>query len=100
MQKAKATDVLYCDPPYVPLTESAYFTQYSKLNFPLEDQELLAKLAKQLSSSGVSVILSNHDTTFTRKIYSGATITSFPVSRTISCKTEKRIPVKELLAIY
>lgn len=100
MLKAKTGDVVYCDPPYVPLTTTANFTQYSYKSFVKEDQERLAELANELSAKGIPVIVSNHDTPFTRKIYAGAKINKFTVPRYISCKGNQRVAAKELLAVF
>lgn len=94
------TSVIYADPPYVPLTDTAYFTQYSGHGFDLAQQQHLAYLAQKLSREGVAVLLSNHDTPFTREVYAGARIISIDVLRSISATTKGRKHVKELLALY
>lgn len=92
--------VFYCDPPYAPLSNTANFTGYAAQRFTLADQEKLADLAKALNQKGATVIISNHDTPFTRAIYQGAQFHELQVSRTISCKTDNRQPVKEIIAYY
>lgn len=100
MSKARPGDVVYCDPPYVPLSDTAYFTRYAQQDFDLDMQIELAKQAKQLASKGIPVIISNHDTDFTREHYKQAEVISFPVPRFISCDGKNRKPVQELLAIF
>lgn len=97
---AKAGDVIYCDPPYVPATENAKTFRYSSTSFTSDDQIELAELAKKTAEKGIPVIISNHDTEFTRTHYQGAAITSFSVSRTINCVGSLRHPVKELVAVF
>lgn len=97
---AKPGDVIYCDPPYVPLSESAYFSAYTNKNFSETDQIELADLAIKSANKGIPVIISNHDTEFTRDQYKLATIISFPVKRLISCKATERKSVQELVAIF
>jgi DNA adenine methylase len=92
--------VFYCDPPYAPLSPTANFTSYARLPFSIENQKELAKIAKALAKKGAKVIISNHDTPFTREIYRGASIEQFEVSRTISCKGGTRRKVTELIACY
>ena len=46
-------DVIYCDPPYVPLSATASFTSYSKDGFDLDDQSRLAKSAIAAQSRGI-----------------------------------------------
>lgn len=99
-EQTRPGDVVYCDPPYVPLSATASFTSYTASCFTKEDQESLAELALTHSRRGITVLISNHDTAFTRQIYAQARIVSFPVQRSISCKGSKRGTVQELLAIY
>ncbi|VAW93150.1 Methyl-directed repair DNA adenine methylase [hydrothermal vent metagenome] len=101
MQQAKKGDVIYCDPPYAPISASASFTQYSAGGFNLEQQQQLANIASQKAEQGVPVLISNHNTSFTLKTYNQAqTITKFKVQRYISCNGNKRDPAGELLALF
>lgn len=93
-------DVVYCDPPYVPLSETASFTAYVKDGFDLNDQSRLAETAKQVSEQSQGVLISNHDTAFTREIYKGARLETINVQRNIAAKGSSRQKVGELLAIY
>ncbi|EDK13711.1 DNA adenine methylase [Haemophilus influenzae 22.4-21] len=45
-------------------------------------------------------MISNHDTKFTREIYNGAKFKRVKVQRSISQNPEKRVKVKELIAIF
>lgn len=100
--RAKAGDVIYCDPPYVPLSKTASFTSYAGNGFGLDEQADLANAAEEVSSKKLAVVLiSNHDTIWTRKIYEHAKKTkSIQVARTISQKGHQRKKVAELLALY
>ncbi|MBN1113844.1 MAG: DNA adenine methylase [Oligoflexia bacterium] len=57
MNSAVKGDVLYCDPPYTPLSATANFTCYSAGGFTHEQQLRLARLAEKLSGRGVPVII-------------------------------------------
>lgn len=101
MSQAKKGDVIYCDPPYAPLSSSANFTQYSAGGFNLQQQELLASIAAQKSLRGIPVLISNHNTLFTLKTYNQAQkITKFKVQRYISCHGNNRNKAGELLALF
>jgi DNA adenine methylase len=101
MAQAMAGDVVYCDPPYAPLSTTANFTDYSRGGFALEQQQRLATLAEAASQRGAFVVISNHDTPFTRKIYTNASqLKKFKVQRYISSKGGERRAASELLAIY
>ena len=101
MQAAQPGDVVYCDPPYVPLSRSANFTAYSAGGFNLPQQQRLADLAEQARQRGIPVLISNHNTTFTRQAYRRANdIKRFAVRRFISCNGSKRQNAGELLALF
>ena len=100
MERAVVGDVVYCDPPYVPLSGTAHFTKYHATGFGQAEQERLVLMARALASKGIPVILSNHDTDFVQHLYAGAQITRFYVQRSISCQGTKRERVPELLALF
>ena len=96
----KPPTVVYCDPPYVPLSKTASFTSYAKNSFTFDDQAELANLAEVAQADGHTVVISNHDTPLTRKIYAGAELDSIQVGRSSSQKGSSRGKVAELFAIY
>ncbi len=100
--RAQDGDVIYCDPPYVPLSKTASFTSYAGNGFGLDEQADLANAAEEITAEkNVTVLISNHDTIWTRKIYEHAyKIKSLKVARTISQKGSNRKKVGELLALY
>lgn len=100
MKKAKKGDVVYCDPPYVPLSATANFTTYSTGGFGRNDQVELAELAQELAGRGVPVLISNHATEFTLDAYKTAKIELFSVQRFISCDGANRGKAEEVLALF
>lgn len=102
MKKAKKGDVVYCDPPYVPLSKTACFTDYFSGGFAWKEQIELTEWAGKLARKGIPVIISNHNTDNTRALYknAGAKTERFMVRRTISCNTSNRGKVEELLAVF
>lgn len=97
---ARPGDLIYCDPPYSPLIQESNFSAYTNKKFGEPEHKILADLAKDAAARGITVIISNHDTAFTREQYQGAEIRSFAVKRLISCHSKNRLPVTELLAIF
>ncbi len=97
---AQAHDLIYCDPPYAPLVQSSNFSAYTANKFGEQEQIILADLARENAARGITVLISNHDTAFTRKLYLGADMKSFSVRRLISCSGSNRVPVRELLAVF
>lgn len=100
MEACRPGDVVYCDPPYVPLSDTANFTSYSAGKFGLEQQVQLARLAESLAGQGIPVVISNHNTAFTRRQYRRAVLNKFPVQRHISRDGANRTKVNELLALF
>lgn len=84
------------------MSKTASFTSYAGNGFGLDEQADLANVAEgTVESKNVSVLISNHDTIWTRKIYQSASkIKSIKVARTISQKGGSRKKVAELLALY
>jgi len=86
---------------YAPLPQDTNFTGYAGNAFGLEHQKNLAECAKKAQKEKqISVVISNHDTKFTREIYKGAKFKRVKVQRSISQSSEKRVKVKELIAIF
>ena len=93
-------DIIYCDPPYVPLSGTASFTAYAKNIFSLEDQARLAKNAIKSQSCGIQCVISNHDLEITRKIYEKSDIYKISVMRNIASKASSRKRINEIIAVY
>lgn len=100
-RRARRGHVIYCDPPYLPLTHTANFTSYATAGFGLDEQLLLAQKARQAATQrGIPVLISNHDTNHARLFYEGAKLTTLQVSRFISQNGLQRGKVAELLAYF
>lgn len=96
--RAKPGDLVYFDPPYVPLGGTSDFTAYTKDGFTLRDQERLHDLAFTLKRSGVRVVLSNSDTPAVRDLYRrGWKLHPIQARRNINSKASKRGAVGELI---
>ncbi|WP_252145602.1 adenine-specific DNA-methyltransferase [Yokenella regensburgei] len=100
LARADNSTVVYCDPPYAPLSATANFTAYHTNSFSLEQQAHLAQLAEGLVDKHIPVLISNHDTTLTREWYQLAKLHVVKVRRSISSNGGTRKKVDELLALY
>ena len=101
MKRADNRSVVYCDPPYAPLSSTANFTAYHTNSFSQEQQELLAKKAESLMKKRIPVLISNHRTPLTEEWYKNAAETHIvKVRRSISSNGGTRKKVDELLALY
>ncbi len=72
MELAGVNSVVYCDPPYAPLSATANFTAYHTNSFSPAEQARLAEMAEKLVSKRIPVLISNHDTPDTREWYKAA----------------------------
>ena len=100
MRRAKPGWKIYADPPYIPYSSTANFTAYHANGFTIAQHKRLAVLAEDLYQKGIPVLISNHYTPLTKKLYHSARKYKFPVQRMISCNGKKREKVMEILAVY
>ncbi len=59
VSRAKPGDLIYLDPPYLPISSTSSFTSYHSSDFKLAQQSELAAIIKDLDSRGVFIVLSN-----------------------------------------
>ena len=100
-------DLVYLDPPYLPLEGSKEtFNQYSSVKFQRDDHILLARAASSLvSKKGCRIIVSNHYTEEVLRLYNDATekdavmceVYKIPKVHSISRIGEGRVEVNEAL---
>ncbi len=101
VNKANEGDFVYFDPPYDTWEEKDSFTSYSKNNFGKDEQWSLAKVYEELSSKGVYLMLSNHNTKIIQELYSQFRINIVPAKRMINSKGDQRGEVEEdIIANY
>ena len=92
-------DFVYFDPPYVPLSETAYFTSYTAKEFGPWEQARLARTATVLASQGSQVALSNSGHPDVMSLYSTGSfkLSEVHVRRAINSVGNRRGPVREYL---
>lgn len=100
LEVARPGDLVYFDPPYHPVSETANFTSYSKEDFSKEDQKRLRDVCLELHERGVYFILSNSYVKPIRELYEG--IEGFEIikvyaKRPINSKADRRGEVPEML---
>jgi DNA adenine methylase len=71
VRRAKAGDFVYFDPPYITGHQNNGFLKYNSQLFSWSDQERLAKLAIELTTKGVHVLISNADQNSVVRLYEG-----------------------------
>jgi DNA adenine methylase len=98
--------LVYFDPPYRPISETAHFTTYSKQAFNDNQQLRLADFYRQLDAKGAKLMLSNSDPhnidphdDFFERAYDGFRIERLQAKRNINRDPTKRGPISELLIL-
>ena len=97
VKSATKGDLVYFDPPYQPISSTAYFTDYTSKGFGFQEQERLARVFNELSDKGVFVILSNSESKEIYDLYKNHHLTVVEVNRAINSKGDKRTGAKEVI---
>lgn len=97
-EKVEEGDLVYFDPPYEPMSPTAYFTDYSADGFGQEDQQRLLDLAKELDQDGVNVILSNSGVMYEMYDEAGFHVEVEGATRAINSDADNRDEVDEIIA--
>ena len=95
-----AGDFVYFDSPYVPESETAYFTDYAKGGFNKEEHERLAELFRLLDKKGALLMLSNNNVEIVHQLYEGFNIDEIDVRRNINSKANKRKGKEVIITNY
>ncbi|MDK9790602.1 Dam family site-specific DNA-(adenine-N6)-methyltransferase [Vibrio sp. D431a] len=95
IKSVKKGDLVYLDPPYVPVTASKF--DYSIDGFPMSYQEKLAELCDHINEIGAYFVLSNSYCTQTKRLYERHRQRRILTRRNIARSTESRKRVYELL---
>jgi len=94
---ARSGDLVYFDPPYHPVSDTANFTSYTADCFGEQDQRELAAVTRVLDARGCTVLASNSDTPFIRGLYRGFRITRVSCARAINSNAASRGAVNEVI---
>ncbi len=99
LRDAKKGDLVYFDPPYQPVSDTANFTSYTNKDFTDKDLERLADLCNKLDSKGCKVLLSNSDSKQVSDMFSGKpwNVNKIQANRSINSNSKKRTGHFELL---
>lgn len=97
-ERAAPGDLVYLDPPYVPLNPTSAFTAYTPDGFGLAQHEALRDVALVLKRRGVHVIVSNSACEAVERLYADKfRIERVQARRNINSKGGKRGPIDEFI---
>jgi DNA adenine methylase len=96
---AQQNDFIYFDPPYAPLSPTAYFTGYSTAGFNEQMQIALRDLCDRLTQKQIKWMQSNSSAELIFDLYQNKTyaIKAIDAARAINSKADKRGKIKELM---
>lgn len=99
LSDAKKDDLVYFDPPYQPVSDTANFTGYTNKDFTYDDLARLAELCMKLNSKGCRVLLSNSNSKEVTDMFSTKPwkINKIKANRSINSNSKKRTGHFELL---
>lgn len=95
--------LVYFDPPYIPISNTANFTGYTATGFDDKEQKRLASLYARLVDNGTYAILSNSGyrpfdvNDFIRENYASFTINTLKARRSINCRIVGQEKIDEVL---
>lgn len=87
---AKPNDLVFLDPPYLPVSKYADFKRYTKEQFYEEDHRELAEEVKRLHEIGCHTILTNSNHPLVYDLYGQFDIEVIQTKRNISSKSNTR----------
>ncbi|BBF62835.1 Dam family site-specific DNA-(adenine-N6)-methyltransferase [Escherichia coli] len=101
IEAAGEGDVIFCDPPYEPLSNTEGFTNYSGHDFKFEEQKRLVSLLTDAHRRGAKVLITNSGAPNIRELYhdSGFRVEPLFARRSVSCKGDTRGVAHDVLGI-
>ncbi|MCU4137265.1 Dam family site-specific DNA-(adenine-N6)-methyltransferase [Buchnera aphidicola (Sitobion miscanthi)] len=101
LKKISTDSVVYCDPPYLPLSKTSNFTRYYVNHFDFYEHKKLVHLIESIfKKKSIPFLVSNQDILLTRLLYQKAFLYFIRSKRSISCAAHSRKKINELLALY
>jgi len=97
VSEARSNDLVYFDPPYIPISATSNFTRYSAGAFGPEQHRRLATVFATLAAKDASVVLSNSEAPEVRRLYSAFEIHSVSAPRSVNSDPSKRGNVTEVV---
>lgn len=97
IKNVKAGDLVYFDPPYIPLSNTSAFTSYTHEGFSYEDQVRLRDTFKRLDEKGAFVMLSNSSSPLVKELYKDFYVHEIEATRTNGAKSSSRGKISEII---
>ena len=83
LMEVKHGDIVYIDPPYIPISATSSFTDYTKEGFGLKDQKQLAEALLDLGNYGIPIVASNSGALLSLQLYQQFKVTNIFAPRSV-----------------
>ena len=97
LDRVSSGDLVYFDPPYMPVSTTSSFTSYSAGGFREAEQKQLAEVVAELDARDIRVMVSNSFHPLIIRLYRQYNIREVLASRAVNSHPGRRGKVKELL---
>lgn len=97
LERVKAKDFVYLDPPYLTRHNNNSFVNYNEKLFSWEDQKRLARLARRLAKMGAYVLVTNADHSEVADLYKDFIKNTLIRRSTLAGDPDYRTQVKEAI---
>lgn len=87
---AREGDLVFLDPPYLPISEHADFKRYTKEQFALEDHHLMRDTVEMLRTRGATTMITNSNHPLMHQLYDGFQIEVHGTRRNINARAGGR----------
>lgn len=87
---AQAGDVVFLDPPYLPISEYSDFKRYTKEQFREDDHRRMRALVEELRERGCTTLITNSNHPLMHELYEGYSIRVVDTRRNINSRADRR----------
>jgi DNA adenine methylase len=91
LERPRAGDVVYLDPPYLPVSDTSKFSGYTERRFRAADLAELSDICRRLTKRGVHWVLSNRDNKRVRDLFDHARIVSLKIRRSVAAQNRRDV---------
>ena len=98
VEGAKPGDAVYFDPPYIPISRTSRFDQYTASGFGMEEHRRLRSVFESLVKNEVRVVISNSSAETSIEMYGAFDLDRLTGSRSVGGPADYRKPVEEIIA--
>jgi len=88
--EAKEGDLVFLDPPYVPISNHSDFKRYTRQQFHAADHIRMAELVRELTGRGCHVLVTNSNHPLVHDLYRGYHIEVVPTKRNVNSQGHGR----------